>query len=130
MCKRIYRLDEIVTRVVKKHGIPDIPSHADYIILCRDKIIIVEEKERADKKALDQIGKTKEVLNKYVNDFKSELNCEDLEGLSIVGIVHSITSTDIMISKMRLRYMSKYKLDIKIIRCRKGLKHFFNKVKC
>jgi|GEM_PF-5694792 len=84
-CRKI-SLDPIVDDIVAKEKIKEKPSHADYILVCKDVLFIVEEANKPKTEDIEQIDKTKDLIERY-RDYFIQIIGSNIPR-KIKGIVH------------------------------------------
>ena len=110
-------------RRIDLNGIPDLVGreHADYLLLCGDIAVIVEEAETIKHKDLKQVASTYKLLKEG-----------QIPGISSVGktigILHKERSIDPMVQKLRATLSRQHRIPIIVVTCTRDLQNRINRI--
>ena len=110
-------------RRVDINGIPELMGreHADYLLICGDIAIIVEEAEKVKHRDLKQIVSTYKLLKEGL-----------VPGISAtgeaIGVLHRQRSVDPMVHKLRAAQSRQHRIPIIIATCTRGLQNRVNRI--
>jgi len=94
-------------------------KHADILMICNDKVIIIEETSRAK---IDDVVKVEETIKRFEDDELSSLLRLNSKYSSIYGIIHSKGGVDDITYRATIFKSKAIKKPIHIVNCDDSLR--------